>query len=86
MNKAQMWLTEPLKADVASALQRLAKTEDICHIAVMPICLKVKPPLPDYSMGYANWCQLTDRLGLIHYLNQLRATTRDCPYQKSRFT
>jgi len=36
MNKAQMWLTEPLKADVASALQRLAKTEDICHIAVMP--------------------------------------------------
>ncbi len=38
MNKAsvKMWLAEPLKQEVASALERLAKTEDVYHIAVMP--------------------------------------------------
>jgi tRNA-splicing ligase RtcB len=38
MNKAsvKMWLAEPLKPEVSSALERLAKTEDVCHIAVMP--------------------------------------------------
>ena len=38
MNKAsvKMWLVEPLKSEVSDALERLAQTEDVCHIAVMP--------------------------------------------------
>lgn len=30
------WLTEPLSHDVEQALQRLAKTQDVAAIAVMP--------------------------------------------------
>ncbi len=38
MNNAsvKMWLAEPLKPEVSSALERLVKTEDVYHIAVMP--------------------------------------------------
>jgi len=40
MNKASVqvatWLAEPLPANVALALDRLAKQEDVCHVAVMP--------------------------------------------------
>jgi tRNA-splicing ligase RtcB len=38
MNKAsiKMWLAEPLKPEVFTALERLVKTEDVYHIAVMP--------------------------------------------------
>jgi len=38
MNKASIkrWLAEPLKSEIAEALERLAQTEDVCHIAVMP--------------------------------------------------
>lgn len=32
----KMWLAEPLQSEVSKALERLAKTEDVCHIAVMP--------------------------------------------------
>ncbi|HID99699.1 MAG TPA: hypothetical protein EYP59_05340 [Thiotrichaceae bacterium] len=32
----KMWLAEPLNPAVSSALERLAKTEDVEHIAVMP--------------------------------------------------
>jgi tRNA-splicing ligase RtcB len=30
------WLAEPLPKDVAAALDRLVRTEDVCHVAVMP--------------------------------------------------
>ncbi len=30
------WLAGPLPTDVAAALERLARTEDVCHVAVMP--------------------------------------------------
>jgi tRNA-splicing ligase RtcB len=30
------WLAEPLPKDVAAAIDRLVRTEDICHVAVMP--------------------------------------------------
>ncbi len=31
-----MWVTEPLPSDVSKSLQRLAMSEDVCHVAVMP--------------------------------------------------
>jgi tRNA-splicing ligase RtcB len=30
------WFAEPLPRDVAAAIDRLARTEDVCHVAVMP--------------------------------------------------
>jgi tRNA-splicing ligase RtcB len=32
----RQWLVEPLPVDVANALDRLRRTDDVCHIAVMP--------------------------------------------------
>src|ERR1044071_3380685 len=32
----RQWLTEPLPTRVEQALERLARTDDVCHIAVMP--------------------------------------------------
>lgn len=34
--EVSMWLTEPLPSDVAKSLQRLARAEDVRHVAVMP--------------------------------------------------
>jgi tRNA-splicing ligase RtcB len=34
--KVTKWLSEPLPADVSRALDRLAQTDDVCHVAVMP--------------------------------------------------
>ena len=34
--KVSKWLSEPLPADVSKVIDRLARTDDVCHIAVMP--------------------------------------------------
>ena len=32
----KLWVTEPLPPDVSRSLQRLAQSDDVCHVAVMP--------------------------------------------------
>jgi tRNA-splicing ligase RtcB len=34
--KVTKWLSEPLPTEVSQALDRLAQTDDVCHVAVMP--------------------------------------------------
>ena len=34
--RLEMWLAEPMTTDVRQAIQRLARCDDVWHVAVMP--------------------------------------------------